>query len=108
LTGFSEGLHAELLNRGVRVTTVCPGLMRTGGESHAQFRGQVRKEKASCGRRPCSQGFLLCKRLECKATSSIAINHGSPELKHRIAAEVPNAFDEDYSRIDCFFRRNGK
>jgi short-subunit dehydrogenase len=46
LTGFSEGLHSELRNRGVRVTTVCPGLMRTGGEVHAQFRGQVRKEKA--------------------------------------------------------------
>jgi short-subunit dehydrogenase len=46
LTGFSEGLHAELRNRGIRVTTVCPGLMRTGGEVHAQFRGQVKKEKA--------------------------------------------------------------
>ena len=46
LTGFSEGLHAELRNRGVRVTTVCPGLMRTGGDVHAQFRGQIRKEKA--------------------------------------------------------------
>jgi short-subunit dehydrogenase len=46
LTGFSEGLHAELRNRGVLVTTVCPGLMRTGGETHAHFRGQVDKEKA--------------------------------------------------------------
>jgi short-subunit dehydrogenase len=46
LTGFSEGLHAELRNQGIRVTTVCPGLMRTGGEVHAQFRGQVRKEEA--------------------------------------------------------------
>ena len=31
LTGFSEGLHAELRQKGIRVTTVCPGLMRTGG-----------------------------------------------------------------------------
>jgi NAD(P)-dependent dehydrogenase (short-subunit alcohol dehydrogenase family) len=46
LTGFSEGLHAELRNRGILVTTVCPGLMRTGGETHAHFRGQVDKEKA--------------------------------------------------------------
>ena len=46
LTGFSEGLHTELRNKGVRVTTVCPGLMRTGGEVHAQFRGQAEKEKA--------------------------------------------------------------
>jgi short-subunit dehydrogenase len=45
LTGFSEGLHAELRRKGVRVTTVCPGLMRTGGESHAHFYGSIDKEK---------------------------------------------------------------
>ena len=45
LTGFSEGLHAELRHKGIRVTTVCPGLMRTGGEVHAHFHGQVEKEK---------------------------------------------------------------
>jgi NAD(P)-dependent dehydrogenase (short-subunit alcohol dehydrogenase family) len=46
LTGFSEGLHAELRHKRIRVTTVCPGLMRTGGEVHAQFTGQVEREKA--------------------------------------------------------------
>jgi NAD(P)-dependent dehydrogenase (short-subunit alcohol dehydrogenase family) len=46
LTGFSEGLSAELRNLGILVTTVCPGLMRTGGETHAHFKGQVDKEKA--------------------------------------------------------------
>jgi len=45
LTGFSEGLHAELRHKGIRVTTVCPGLMRTGGEDHAGFAGQVEKEQ---------------------------------------------------------------
>lgn len=45
LVGFSEGLHAELRKKGVRVTTVCPGLMRTGGEVHAHFTGQVSKEQ---------------------------------------------------------------
>ena len=45
LTGFSEGLHAELRSKGILVTTVCPGLMRTGGELHAHFRGQIEKEK---------------------------------------------------------------
>jgi short-subunit dehydrogenase len=45
LVGFSEGLHAELREKGIRVTTVCPGLMRTGGESHAQFVGDVEAEK---------------------------------------------------------------
>jgi short-subunit dehydrogenase len=46
LTGFSEGLNAEFRHQGVRVTTVCPGLMRTGGEAHAHFCGQVSEEKA--------------------------------------------------------------
>ena len=46
LVGFSEGLHAELRHKGIRVTTVCPGLMRTGGEANAHFRGQVDQEKA--------------------------------------------------------------
>ncbi len=45
LVGFSEGLHAELRHKGICVTTVCPGLMRTGGESHAHFTGQVGLEK---------------------------------------------------------------
>lgn len=45
LTGFSEGLHAELRSKGVRVTTVCPGLMRTGGEDHAYFVGNAEAEQ---------------------------------------------------------------
>jgi NAD(P)-dependent dehydrogenase (short-subunit alcohol dehydrogenase family) len=45
LVGFSEGLHAELRHKGIRVTTVCPGLMRTGGEAHADFTGQTKKEQ---------------------------------------------------------------
>jgi short-subunit dehydrogenase len=45
LVGFSEGLHAELRSKGIRVTTVCPGLMRTGGEDHARFQGNVEAEK---------------------------------------------------------------
>jgi short-subunit dehydrogenase len=44
LVGYSEGLHAELRGKGVRVTTVCPGLMRTGGEVHAEFRGNKKAE----------------------------------------------------------------
>ena len=45
LVGFSEGLHAELRHKGIRVTTVCPGLMRTGGEVNAHYTGRVGKEK---------------------------------------------------------------
>ncbi len=45
LVGFSEGLFAELYGKGIQVTTVCPGLMRTGGEDHAKFVGNKEAER---------------------------------------------------------------
>lgn len=42
--GFSEGLHAELAKEGIKVTTVVPGLMRTGSHLHAEVKGQRRRE----------------------------------------------------------------
>ena len=42
--GFSQGLHAELRAKGVRVTTVCPGLMRTGSHLNAFFTGDQERE----------------------------------------------------------------
>ncbi len=44
--GFSEGLHAELSKDGIKVTTVVPGLMRTGSHVNAIFKGDHRKEFA--------------------------------------------------------------
>lgn len=35
--GLAEGLYAELAGTGVTVTAVTPGLMRTGGHTHARF-----------------------------------------------------------------------
>jgi short-subunit dehydrogenase len=46
LTGFSEGLRAELTKYNIKVTTVCPGLMRTGSAIHAQMRGRRDAEYA--------------------------------------------------------------
>ena len=46
LVGFSEGLRAELAKDGIRVTTVCPGLMRTGSPPNAAFKGRHREEYA--------------------------------------------------------------
>lgn len=44
--GFSQGLRAELAGDGIKVVTVCPGLMRTGSPRNAIFRGQHRAEYA--------------------------------------------------------------
>lgn len=46
VVGFSDGLRAELRSEGIYVTTVCPGLMRTGSPRNANFKGQHRAEYA--------------------------------------------------------------
>ena len=46
LTGFSLGLRMELANKGIAVTTVCPGLMRTGSPMNAWFKGDAAAEYA--------------------------------------------------------------
>jgi short-subunit dehydrogenase len=46
LVGYSEGLRAELARYSVVVTTIVPGLMRTGSPPQATFAGQPKKEYA--------------------------------------------------------------
>ncbi|MBE1604324.1 short-subunit dehydrogenase [Actinopolymorpha pittospori] len=47
--GFSEGLRAELAGTGITVTTVVPGLMRTGSHLRAEFKGNAAREYAWFG-----------------------------------------------------------
>jgi NAD(P)-dependent dehydrogenase (short-subunit alcohol dehydrogenase family) len=44
LVGLSEALRPELLRYGIVVTTVSPGLMRTGSPVHAVFKGDHERE----------------------------------------------------------------
>ena len=46
LVGLSDGIRAELDPYGIRVTTVAPGLMRTGSPINAQFKGNHEAEYA--------------------------------------------------------------
>jgi NAD(P)-dependent dehydrogenase (short-subunit alcohol dehydrogenase family) len=46
LTGLSDAMRAELDPYGIRVTTVAPGLMRTGSPINAQFKGRHESEYA--------------------------------------------------------------
>jgi short-subunit dehydrogenase len=46
LVGFSDGLRSELRHENILVTTVCPGLMRTGSPGNATFKGRYRNEYA--------------------------------------------------------------
>jgi NAD(P)-dependent dehydrogenase (short-subunit alcohol dehydrogenase family) len=40
LRGYSLGLRSELFPCGIRVVTVCPGLMRTGSPAHVDVKGE--------------------------------------------------------------------
>jgi len=43
-TGFSSALRVELAKDGISVTTVAPGLLRTGAHTNAPFKGQHEQE----------------------------------------------------------------
>src|SRR5262249_57414395 len=40
LTGFSDAIRAELAGDNIHVTTVAPGMMRTGSHVNAKFKGK--------------------------------------------------------------------
>jgi NAD(P)-dependent dehydrogenase (short-subunit alcohol dehydrogenase family) len=46
LVGLSKAMRAELAKDGIVVTTICPGLMRTGSPRNATFKGRHRAEYA--------------------------------------------------------------
>lgn len=46
LVGLSGAMRNELIKDNIYVTTVCPGLMRTGSHTNATFKGQNEKEYA--------------------------------------------------------------
>jgi len=46
LVGLSKGLRAELAKDNIKITTVCPGLMRTGSPRNADFKGNREAEYA--------------------------------------------------------------
>ena len=49
LVGYSDAVRAEVAKDGVRVTTVCPGLMRTGSAINALMKGRHEAEFAWFG-----------------------------------------------------------
>ena len=83
LVGLSEGLRAELAKDRIFVTTVCPGLMRTGSPPNAFFKGQHRAEYAwfsisdalpvlsQSAERAARQIIAACKRGEAEVVLSL-------------------------------------
>ena len=92
LTGFSEGLRAELSKDGVYVTTVIPGLMRTGSPRNARFKGQHRAEYAWFS---ISDSLpLLSTSAEAAARRIVeACQHGDAEVILTLPAQVAVRFN---------------
>jgi NAD(P)-dependent dehydrogenase (short-subunit alcohol dehydrogenase family) len=103
LVGFSEGLRSELEKDGIYVTTVCPGLMRTGSPPNATFKGQHRKEYAWFSVSDSTPGITIS--AETAAARIIrACKNGQAEVMlsavARIAATVHGVFPGMTSEIN--------
>ncbi len=59
LVGLSEGFRAELNQHGIYVTTVCPGLLRTGSAQNADVKGNHEKEYAWFSVADALPGFTM-------------------------------------------------
>jgi short-subunit dehydrogenase len=105
LAGLSESLQAEVRQDGVTVTTVYPGLMRTGSHVQASFKGRHRDEyrwfalagafpiATIDGERAARRIVAACRRgdrtliLTPAARIGVAANGLAPELQARVVAE---------------------
>ncbi|MCX5387074.1 SDR family oxidoreductase [Streptomyces sp. NBC_00083] len=87
VAGFSQGLRAELAGSGVSVTTVFPGLMRTGSHTAARFHGRPGAEYGWFG--AAATLPLLSMDAERAARAVVrAAERGRPELVLTPAAKV--------------------
>ena len=87
LVGYSRAMHNELAREGIRVTTITPGLMRTGSPRNAEFKGHAEAEYA---------WFKLADSLPFSSGSADragrqivdAIEHGDADLTITLSAKV--------------------
>ncbi|GAB3019228.1 SDR family NAD(P)-dependent oxidoreductase [Spirosoma pulveris] len=87
MVGYSEGLRAELLNKGIYVTTIVPGLMRTGSPRNAIFKGQNEKEYAAF-KISDSMPFFTIDSVEAAQQIVDACRYGEAERTITLSAKV--------------------
>ena len=106
--GFSEGLAAEAAAWGVRVTTVYPGLMRTGSPRHALFKGRHRAEYAWFSIADALPGLSMDVERAARRIVN-ACHRGSPwlmlTLPARVAATVHDLFPATTIRLVALVNR---
>src|SRR5437660_186701 len=87
LTGFSDAIRAELARDNIYVTTVAPGMMRTGSHVNAKFKGKHDREFAWFA---ASAGAPLISMNADRAARKIlaACRRGQPSLTLTFAARL--------------------
>jgi short-subunit dehydrogenase len=84
---FSEGLREEMGPYGIQVTTIAPGLMRTGSDVNARFKGNQTSEAAWFS--VAASSPLLSMKAEAAAAKIVrAISSGSSEIVLSTQANV--------------------
>jgi NAD(P)-dependent dehydrogenase (short-subunit alcohol dehydrogenase family) len=87
LVGLSDALRAELDPHGIRVTTVSPGLMRTGSPVNADFKGRHDEEYAWFKVSSSIPGLTIAAERAARKIID-ACRHGDPSLTITPAAKV--------------------
>jgi NAD(P)-dependent dehydrogenase (short-subunit alcohol dehydrogenase family) len=87
LVGFSDGLRSELAPEGFAVTTVCPGLMRTGSTYNATFKGLRQREFVWFHLLSSLPGLTIDAERAARQIIG-ACRHGDPELVITLPAKV--------------------
>jgi short-subunit dehydrogenase len=100
LVGLSKGLFAELRKDGIVVTTVCPGLMRTGSPRNANFKGKHREEYAWFS---ISDSLPVTSIKAERAARQIvdACKHGRAELIISVQAKAAVLFDSLFPEMSA-------
>lgn len=109
LVGFSRGLRAELARDRIPVTTVCPGVIRTGSPVRAQFKGRHRREQtwfsisaslpvsSVSAERAAAQILMACRRGQARLTISAAAKVAS--VTESMAPSLVSAFATGLMRL---------
>jgi NAD(P)-dependent dehydrogenase (short-subunit alcohol dehydrogenase family) len=92
LVGYADAMRAELAPRGIRVTTVTPGLMRTGSHPNATFVGDHEVEYALFASADANP--LISAASDAAARKIVdACRHGDAALTITLAAKIGAALD---------------
>lgn len=113
LVGLSDGIRSELAKDRIRVTTVCPGLMRTGSHVNASFKGHHKAEFALFS---ISNAVPLFSVNSGRAARQIvtACRYGDPFLMigpqarmlHLMSAVFPNLTADIFNVLACVMPRS--